>query len=62
MQCGYRETLVSTRDLATKPKAKQGQGNILFHDQLTDTEHGPLHEWRSLLSKRQFSTEARKIP
>ena len=37
MQCSYRETLVSTRDLATKPK--QGQGNILFHDQLTDTEH-----------------------
>ena len=35
MQCGYRETLVPTRDLATK----QGQGNILFHDQLTDTEH-----------------------
>ena len=35
MQCGYRETLVSTRDLATK----QGQGNILFHDQLTDTQH-----------------------
>ena len=34
MQCGYRETLVPTRDLATK----QGQGNILFHDQLTDTE------------------------
>ena len=35
MQCGYRETLAQTRDLATK----QGQGNILFHDQLTDTEH-----------------------
>ena len=35
MQCGYRETLVPTRDLATK----QGQGNIFFHDQLTDTEH-----------------------
>ncbi len=34
MQCGYRETLVPTRDLATK----QGLGNILFHDQLTDTE------------------------
>ena len=35
MQCGYRETLVPNRDLATK----QGHGNILFHDQLTDTEH-----------------------
>ena len=35
MQCGYRETLAQTRDLATK----QGQGNIFFHDQLTDTEH-----------------------
>ena len=37
MQCGYRETLVPTWDLETK----QGQGNILFHDQLTDkvTEH-----------------------
>ena len=32
MQCGYRETLAQTRDLATK----QGQGNILFHDQLTE--------------------------
>ena len=37
MQCGYRETLVPTRDLATT-RGKQGQGNILFHDQLTDTE------------------------
>ena len=34
LQCGYRETLVPNWDLATK----QGQGNILFHDQLTDTE------------------------
>ena len=40
MQCGYRETLVPTRDLglATK-KATPGPGNILFHDQLSDTEH-----------------------
>ena len=37
MQCAYRETLVPTRDLATKQG--QAQGNILFHDQLTDTEH-----------------------
>ncbi len=35
MQCGYRETLVPTRYIAIK----QDQGNILFQDQLTDTEH-----------------------
>ena len=47
--------------LNIKPKLlKQGQGNILFHDQLTDTEKSDAH-YRVLLN-RQFSTEAPKIP
>ena len=49
-----------TYQLRPKPRLKQGQGNILFHDQLTDTEKSDAHY--RVLSNRQFSTEAPKIP
>ena len=47
MQCGYWEALVPTRDVATKQgQGNPGRGDILFHDQLTDTEKSDAHYFR----------------